>query len=244
MSNKNNRNKVFAMPEWLVYNCSLHRLTCFSHKSKRTGHMQSKQNKNVLHKIKEEEEEEERERNRDRIRERQRERESDRESHRERDQLGSESWKTGSGKCLYLDHQPSDGLSRHSPLLDKDKKHITPVPTWQHTLKTPWKLEIEKSGGSFPGCPGIILRGACLKTKSPLLSPQWGTVDEEIKFPSVEKNPELIGSPFKPGIGQHIAMHAAPIARDFFLTNFYPSSPFTCISSKTSPDFFLCGPAE
>ena len=42
--------------------------------------MQSKKNKNVLHKIKEEEEEEEeRERNRDRIRERQRERESDRE---------------------------------------------------------------------------------------------------------------------------------------------------------------------
>ena len=44
--------------------------------------MQSKQNKNVLHKIKEEEEERERERNRDRVRERDRERELDRERER------------------------------------------------------------------------------------------------------------------------------------------------------------------
>ena len=44
--------------------------------------------------------------------------------------------------------------------------------------------------------------------------------------------------------------HATPPARDFFLANFYPSGPFfTCIFSKTSPEFFpvfspdviLCG---
>ena len=29
-------------------------------------------------------------------------------------------------------------------------------------------------------------------------------------------------------------------ARDFFLANFYPSGPFCCIFSKTSPKFFLC----
>ena len=46
--------------------------------------------------------------------------------------------------------------------------------------------------------------------------------------------------PVKPGVGQHIAMHAALTAMDVFLANFYPSGPFTCIFSKTSPDFFLC----
>ena len=50
--------------------------------------------------------------------------------------------------------------------------------------------------------------------------------------------------PLKPGVGQYIAMHAALTARDFFLAYFYPSCPFTCIFSKTSPDFFLCWPAE
>ena len=50
--------------------------------------------------------------------------------------------------------------------------------------------------------------------------------------------------PFKPGVVQHIAIHAKLTARDFFLAYFYPSSPFTCIFSKTSPNFFLCWPAE
>ena len=50
--------------------------------------------------------------------------------------------------------------------------------------------------------------------------------------------------PFKPGVGQYIAIHATLTARDFFLAYFYPSSPFTCIFSKISPNFFLCWPAE
>ena len=66
------------------------------------------------------------------------------------------------------------------------------------------------------------------------------TFTSEIKDPSV-KNPELKGSPFKAwSVGQYIAMHATPTARDFFLANFYPSGPFTCMFSKTSPEFFLC----
>ena len=57
----------------------------------------------------------------------------------------------------------------------------------------------------------------------------------------------------RPGVGQYIAIHATLTARDFFLAYFYPSGPFTCIFSKTSPDFFpcwlwlhrfLCRPAE
>ena len=58
--------------------------------------------------------------------------------------------------------------------------------------------------------------------------PQWGAADAEIKVPSDENT-----------VGQYIAMHATLTARNFFLANFYPSGPFTCIFSKTSPEFFL-----
>ena len=43
----------------------------------------------------------------------------------------------------------------------------------------------------------------------------------------------------KPGKGQYIAIYATLTARDFFLANFYPSGPFTCSFSKTSPKFFF-----
>ena len=44
--------------------------------------------------------------------------------------------------------------------------------------------------------------------------------------------------PIKPGVSQYIAIHATLTARDFFFAYFYPSSPFTCIFSKTFHDFF------
>ena len=44
--------------------------------------------------------------------------------------------------------------------------------------------------------------------------------------------------PLKRGVGQYVAMHATLTAMDFFLAYFCPSGPFTCIFSKTSPDFF------
>ena len=44
----------------------------------------------------------------------------------------------------------------------------------------------------------------------------------------------------KPGAGLYIATHATLTASKFFLANFYPSNPFTCIFSKTSPEFFRC----
>ena len=47
--------------------------------------------------------------------------------------------------------------------------------------------------------------------------------------------------PFKPGVSQYIAIHATLTARDFFLAYFYLSGPFTCIFSKTSPDFSFVG---
>ena len=47
--------------------------------------------------------------------------------------------------------------------------------------------------------------------------------------------------PLKPRVGQYIVVHATRTARDFFLAYYFnPSGPFTCIFSKTSPDFFLC----
>ena len=55
--------------------------------------------------------------------------------------------------------------------------------------------------------------------------------------------------PLKPGVGQYLSIHATLTARDFFLAYFFPSCPFTCIFSKTFPDFscvgcgFLCRPS-
>ena len=45
----------------------------------------------------------------------------------------------------------------------------------------------------------------------------------------------------KPGVGKYIAMHATLTASDFFLAYIYPSGPFTCIFSKSSPDFSCVG---
>ena len=47
--------------------------------------------------------------------------------------------------------------------------------------------------------------------------------------------------PLKPGVGQYIATHATLTAKDFFLAYFYTSDPFTCVFSKTSPDFSCVG---
>ena len=45
--------------------------------------------------------------------------------------------------------------------------------------------------------------------------------------------------PFKPRVGQYIAIHATPTARDFFLAYFSPSGPFICIFFfQNSPFFF------
>ena len=43
--------------------------------------------------------------------------------------------------------------------------------------------------------------------------------------------------PLKPGVGQYTAMPTTHTAKDFFLANFYPSGPFTCIFPKHLPSF-------
>ena len=59
-------------------------------------------------------------------------------------------------------------------------------------------------------------------------------MDAEIKVPSV-RTQSLNVLPFKPGVGQYIAIHATLTARDFFRTYLYPSGPFTCIFPKLLP---------
>ena len=44
--------------------------------------------------------------------------------------------------------------------------------------------------------------------------------------------------PLKRGVGQYVAVYSILAARDFFLANFYPSSPFTCIFSKAFLELF------
>ena len=61
---------------------------------------------------------------------------------------------------------------------------------------------------------------------------------QKLKFHLITQSLKVLS--LKPGVGQYIAMHATLTARDFFLANFFPSGPFTCIFSKTSPEFFLC----
>ena len=68
-----------------------------------------------------------------------------------------------------------------------------------------------------------------------VVAPQWGAADAEIKVPSGENTELLNVLPFKPGVGQYIAIHATLTAREFFHAYFYPSSPFTCIFPNPLP---------
>ena len=69
-------------------------------------------------------------------------------------------------------------------------------------------------------------------------SPQWELRTQKLRS-HLLRTQSLKVLPLKLGVGQYTAIHAAPTVRDFFLANFYPSGPFTCIFSKTSPEFFL-----
>ena len=73
-------------------------------------------------------------------------------------------------------------------------------------------------------------------------APQWGAADAEVKVLGcyLTRTQSLKVLPFEAGVDRYIVMHTTPTARDFFLANFYRSGPFTCIFSKTSPEFFLC----
>ena len=63
---------------------------------------------------------------------------------------------------------------------------------------------------------------------------------QKLKFHLV-RTQSLKVFPLKPGVGQYIAILATLTARDFFLANFYPSGPFTCIFFQNLSRFFFPG---
>ena len=67
--------------------------------------------------------------------------------------------------------------------------------------------------------------------------PQWGARYTESK-PHMLRTQGLKVLRLKPAVGRYIATHATITARDFFLANFYPSGPFTCIFPKPFTSFF------
>ena len=81
---------------------------------------------------------------------------------------------------------------------------------------------------------GFSLRCNCFNWFSAFV---W-TADTEIKVPSVEA-PELTCYPLKPGVGQNVATHASPTARNFIFTSPDLDLPdhFTIIFFKSSPYF-------
>ena len=86
--------------------------------------------------------------------------------------------------------------------------------------------EIDDSSAENPELSKLFSRSGELRT-------------QKLKFHLI-RTQSLKVLPLNPAVGQYIAMHATLTARDFFLANFYPSGPFTCIFSKTPSEFFLC----
>ena len=68
---------------------------------------------------------------------------------------------------------------------------------------------------------------------------EWGAAAQKLKS-HLLRTQSLEVLPLEPGVCQYIATHATLTVRDFFLANFYLSSPFTCIFSQTSLEFFVC----
>ena len=58
--------------------------------------------------------------------------------------------------------------------------------------------------------------------------PRSGELRAQILKSRMVRTQSLNLLPFKPAVGQYIAIHATLTARDFFLAYFYPSGPFLC----------------
>ena len=76
-----------------------------------------------------------------------------------------------------------------------------------------------------------------------LYPPQWGNV--EIKVPSVGNSELTDGLLLKPGVGQNIAMHASPAARNLFFvlicsfTAHSPSCEIVCCNNESDTCLWL-----
>ena len=85
----------------------------------------------------------------------------------------------------------------------------------------------------------LFVEQLCLTVPAPLRPlPRSGELWTQKLKSHLVRTYSLNVLPLKRGAGQYIAIYATLTARDFFLANFYPSGLFTCILSKTSPEFF------
>ena len=93
--------------------------------------------------------------------------------------------------------------------------------------------------------PEILSRIAQTTATLTMLKPvlndtlQWGVADTEIKVPS-DENTELKHSRFKAWSRSIYSHTCYAYCQGFLPCLFLPSGTFTCIFSKTSPNFFLC----
>ena len=91
----------------------------------------------------------------------------------------------------------------------------------------------------FVCCCCFLIKASCNRVALPSSLPRIGELRTQKLKSHLLRTRSLMVLPLKHGIGQYIAGHATLTARNFFLANFYPSGPFICIFSKTSPEFFL-----
>ena len=118
-----------------------------------------------------------------------------------------------------------------------------PLPKRGGAYRSPWKKNPDKQ--SENRCDDQRLKSMFLMTITPpppLQLPRSGELRTQKLKSHLVRTQGLNVLPLKPGVGQHMAIHATLTIRDFFHAYFYPSGPFTCIFSKTSPPrfFFLC----
>ena len=104
-------------------------------------------------------------------------------------------------------------------------------------MTSPYRLGQVKWGGYLvlhaqPTAKVIVGRGTSqhvTMTRATLRSPRTGVLRTQKLKTSLLRTQRSKVLPFKPSAGPYIAMHATSTARDFFLANFYPSSPPTGI---------------
>ena len=109
-------------------------------------------------------------------------------------------------------------------------------------MKTDFLLRQRKAGKlavvlDQPGEDGFCISPEQTRTAGFCTDPRGGELRTQKLKSHLMRTQSLKVLLLKPGVGQYIAMHATLTARDFFLANFYPSSPFTCIFSKPLPSF-------
>ena len=119
-----------------------------------------------------------------------------------------------------------------------DSPSSGPSSSW-HRLQSwpPWFLDF------FPICVCVcacvcvcvcmcvcvcVIDSTCILLSDP--PPHSGELrTQKLRFHLFRRTQSSKVLPLKLTVGQYVDMHATPTAKNFFLANFYPSCPFTCI---------------